>query len=116
MVSAAGSWPCGSSIGFGAAAQPTRSAHPAISSGSGFDSDNGLRRRVAPLGPVKICTGSTLRQRPHIVCLVTGGNDPGECRALVYERKSQAISAEFAEASQLAPGKKRGFCRVGNER
>ena len=32
---------------------------------------------------------------------------------LFHWRKSQAISAELSEAFHLAPGKKRGFCRVG---
>jgi hypothetical protein len=47
------------------------------------------------------------------VCLVTGANDPENAAPLSIggnrKPKWASVSAEFAEGSQLTPGKKRGF-------
>ena len=74
MVSAAGSW-LASPLAVGRAAQPVTSTAPDTSS------NNGFMRRVAPLLLANCrSTVSTLRQRPDIVCLVTGDDDLSKCR------------------------------------
>src|SRR6185312_12044546 len=60
-----------------------------------------------------LCTRTTLRQRPHIVCLVRGASDPRECAALPMcgnrKPKWASVSAEFGRGVSIDARQKAWF-------